>query len=130
MLGPLGVEGSQAVMTADGATDTEGFRAYVKHILAPTLTPGEIVVMDTLAAHNAPGIQQALARRGARRLYVPPSSPALSPIEPGWGKVNTFWRKAQARTREALDRVIPQALATVTATEALGWFAPCGYALQ
>ena len=130
MLGTLGVEGIQAVMTVDGATETEVCRAYVKHILAPTLTPGDIVVMDNLAAHKAPGIQQALARRGARLLYLPPYSPDLSPIEPCWGKVKTFLRKAKARTREALDRVIPQALATVTATDALSWFAHCGYALQ
>jgi len=129
-LGTLGVEGIQAVMTVDGATETEVCRAYVKHILAPTLTPGDLVVMDNLAVHKAPGIQQALARRGARRLYLPPYSPDLSPIEPCWGKVNTFLRKAKARTREALDRVIPQALATVTATDALSWFAHCGYALQ
>jgi transposase len=129
MLGTLGVEGIQAVMTVDGATDTEVFRADVKHILAPTLTPGAIVVMDNMAAHKAPGIQQALARRGARLLYLPPYSPDLSPIEPCWGKVNTCLRKAQARTREALDRVIPHALATVTATDALSWFAHCGLCL-
>jgi transposase len=129
-LGTLGVEGIQAVMTVDGATDTEGFRADVKHLLAPTLTPGDIVVRDTLAAHKAPGIPPALARRGARLRYLPPYSPDLSPIEPCWGKVKTFLRKAKARTREALDRVIPQALATVTATDALSWFAHCGYALQ
>lgn len=130
ILGALGVEGVHAVMTVDGATDTEVFRADVKHVLAPTLTPGDIVVMDHLAAHKVPGIQQALARRRARLRYVPPSSPDLSPIEPCWGNVKTFLRTAKARTRAALDTVIPHALATVTAADAAGWFAHCGYALQ
>jgi transposase len=130
ILGALSSDGVQAVMTVEGATDAEVFRAYVKHVLAPTLTPGDIVVMDNLAAHKVRGIQQALARRGARLRYLPPYSPDLSPIEPCWGKVKTFLRKAKARTREALDTVIPQALATVTAADALHWFAHCGYALQ
>ena len=97
---------------------------------APTVVPGDIVVMDNLRAHKAVGIQQALARRGARRLYWPPDSPDLSPIEPCWSKVKTALRKAKARLREALDTAITGPLATVTAVDAHGWFLPCGYAVQ
>src|SRR5262245_29402326 len=61
ILGALGVHGLHAVMTVDGATDTVVFRTYVKRVLAPTLTPGDIVVMDNLRAHKAVGVQQALA---------------------------------------------------------------------
>lgn len=130
MLGALGVQGLQAVMTVDGATDTEVFRAYVKQVLGPTLVPGDIVVMDNLRAHKAVGIQQAIARRGARLLYLPPYSPDLSPIEPCWSKLKTALRKAKARTRATLDTAIVEALATVRATDAWGWFHHCGYALQ
>jgi transposase len=130
MLGALGSQGLQAVMTVDGATDTEVFCAYVKHVLGPTLAPGDIVVMDTLRAHTAAGIQQAMARRGARLLYLPPDSPDLSPIEPCGSKVKTALRQAKARLREALDTAITAALATVTEADAPGWFRHCGYALQ
>jgi transposase len=130
MLGALGTPGLQAVITVNGATDTEVLRTYVKRVLGPTLVPGDIVVMDNLRAHKAVGIQQALARRGARLLYLPPYSPDLSPIEPCWSKVKTALRQAKARLREALDTAITEALATVTGADAYGWFLHCGYAVQ
>ena len=102
----------------------------MKRVLAPTLVPGDMVVMDNLRAHKAVGIQQALARRGARLLYLPPYSPDLSPIEPCWSKGKTALRKAKARLREALDTAITGALATVTAVDAHWWFLHCGYAVQ
>jgi transposase len=124
MLGTLGVQGLQAVMTVEGATDADVFRTYVKRVLGPTLRPGDLVVMDNLRAHKAVGVQQALARRGARLLYLPPHSPDLSPIEPCWSKVKTALRKA--RTRDALDTAITYALTTVTVTDAHSWFTYCG----
>jgi transposase len=130
MLGALGVYGLQAVMTVDGATDADAFRTYVKRVLGPTLAPGDIVVMDNRRAHKAVGVQQSIARRGARLLYLPPYSPDLSPIEPCWSKVKTGLRKATARLREALDSAITDALAMVTGTDAQGWFRHCGYAVQ
>ena len=86
--------------------------------------------MDNLRAHKTGGVPQSIARRGARLPYVPPSSPDLSPLEPGWSKVKTGLRKAKARLREALDSAITAALATVTETDAQGWFRHCGYAIQ
>jgi transposase len=130
MLGTLGVQGLQAVMTVAGATAADVFRTYVKRVLGPTLRPGDLVVMDNLRAHKAAGVQQALARRGARLLYLPPSSPDLSPIEPCWSKVKTALRKAKARTRDALDTAITHALPTVTGADVHGGFTQCGYALR
>jgi transposase len=127
MLGTLGIQGLHAVMTVDGATDSDVFRTYVKQVLGPTLTPGAIVVMDNLQAHKAVGVQQAIARRGARLLYLPPYSPDLSPIEPCWSKLKTALRKAKARTRPALDAAIAEAIGTVSHTDAWGWFKHCGY---
>ena len=130
MLGALGIHGLHAVMTVEGATDTAVFRAYITQVLGPTLTLGDIVVMDNLRAHKAVGIQQALARRGARLRYLPPYSPDLSPIELCWSKVKSSLRKAQARTRAALDRALMGALLTVTSSDAQGWFRHCGYTLR
>ena len=130
LLGTLGAQGLQAVMTVEGATDAEVFRTYVKRVLGPTLRPGDIVVMDNLRAHKAVGVQQALARRGARLVYLPPYSPDLSAIEPCWSKVKTALRAAKARTRQALDGAITHAIATVTHVDAQSWFMHCGYALR
>ena len=130
MVGALGIHGIEAVMTVEGATDTEMFLAYLEHVLAPTLRPGDIVVMDNLRAHKVDGVQPVLERRGARLLYLPPYSPDLSPIELCWSKLKTALRAAKARTPQGLDAAVTQALTTVTAADARGWFAFCGYAVQ
>jgi transposase len=126
ILGALSLAGVGAVMTVEGATDAEVFRAYVKHVLGPTLVPGDIVMLDTLAVHKVNGIQQMLARRRSRLRYLPPYSPDLAPIELCWSKLKTQLRTAKARTRDALNAAIAQALATVTPADAHGWFAHCG----
>ena len=130
ILGAVSVHGVQAVMTVEGATDAEVFRTYIRHVLGPTLTPGDIVVVDNLGAHKARGIQQMLARRRARLRYLPPYSPDLSPIEPCWSKLKTCLRTAQARTRAVLDTAITHALTTITDADARNWFTHCGYAVH
>jgi transposase len=130
MLAALGSQGIEAVMTIDGATDAEVFRVYVEQVLRPTLRPGDIVIMDNLRAHKAAGIREAIEQAGTQVLYLPPYSPDLSPIEPCWSKLKTALRTAKARTREALEHAIAQALATITVSDAHSWFHHCGYALQ
>jgi transposase len=130
VLGALDVHGLHAGMTVDGATDPDVVRTSVKPGLGPPLRPGDMVGMDHLRAHTAVGGQQALARRGARLRYLPPSAPDLSPIAPCWSQVQTALRTAKARTREALDSAITGALASITDAEAPGWFRHCGDALR
>jgi transposase len=127
MLGALSVQGLQAVMSVDGPTDADVCRPSVTQGLGPTVIPGEIVVMDKLQAHQAVGVQQALARRGARRLSLPPSSPDLSPIDPWWSKVNTALRQGKARTRAVRDAAIAAAMVAVSPTDAWNWCRHCGY---
>jgi transposase len=130
LLGALSCTGLEAVMTIEGATDADVFRAYVHEVLCPTLREGDIVVADNLSAHKAAGVQEAIAATGARRLYLPPYSPDLNPIERCWAKIKTFLRAAKARTRQALDAAVTRALATVTASDARAWFVHCGYVLH
>jgi transposase len=127
MIAALGLHGIEAVMTIDGATDAEVFHAYVEQILGPTLRPGDIVVLDNLSAHKTTAIREVIEGRGAQLLYLPPYSPDLAPIEQAWSKMKTFLRSAKARTREALELAIQQALTTITAADAHGWFRHCGY---
>jgi transposase len=129
LLGALGPYGIQAVMTVNGATDADVLRASVTQGLGPTLVPGDIVVMDNLSAHKAVGVQQALARRGVRRLFLPPYAPDLSPLELCLSQLNTALRAAKARTREALDTAVQKATNTVTAVDAQHWFRHRGYAI-
>lgn len=130
LLASLSATGVEAVMTVEGATDGDVFRAYVREVLAPTLSTGDIVVLDNLGAHKVEGVRAAVEARGARLLYLPPYSPDLNPIERCWSKIKTALRAAKARTREALEAAIKQALATVTESDARAWFKHCGYALR
>jgi transposase len=130
ILGALSCTGLEAVMTVEGATDADVFRAYVGVVVCPTLRAGDIVIADNLSAHKAAGVQEAIAAKGARLLYLPPYSPDLNPIERCWSKIKTCLRAAKARTREALDEAVTRALATVTGADARAWFAHCGYVLH
>lgn len=130
VLGSLSCHGLEAVMTVEGATDAAVFRAYVSQVLAPTLKPGDVVVMDNLGSHKVDGIRSAIEASGATLMYLPPYSPDYSPIEPCWSKLKTCLRAIKARTRDALDEALAQVIDTVTASDAKGWFTHCGYAFH
>jgi len=102
------------------------FLQYIKQILAPTLTAGDIVVMDNVATHKVAGIREAIEARGATLLYLPPYSPDLNPIEKAFAKINL--RKIGARTREALWQAIALAIDDFSSTECLNLFKSAGYA--
>jgi transposase len=127
LLAALSLYGLSAPMTVEGAVDAEVFRVYVEQVLGPTLRPGDILLMDNLAVHKVPGIEEAVRARGARVEYLPPYSPDLNPIEKCWAKIKTALRQAKARTREALEGALKQVLHTVSAADARAWFAHCGY---
>ncbi len=130
ILGALSCTGLVAVMSVDGATDTAVFRAYVEQVLVPTLAAGDIVVMDNLSSHKVSGIREAIEAAGADLLYLPPYSPDYSPIENCWSKLKANLRKTKARTRETLDDALKQAIESITAADAKGWFKHCGYPLH
>src|SRR6476620_1498354 len=127
ILGALSCTGLDAVMTVEGATDTAVFRAYVEQVLVPTLVAEDIVVMDNLSVHKVRGIREAIEATGARLIYLPPYSPDYSPIESCWSKLKAILRKAKARSREALDETLTQAIEHITQSDAKGWFNLCGY---
>ena len=114
-------------MTVDDATDKDVFREYVRHVLVPTLRPGDMVVLDNLAPHKDEEGRALIEAVQAELLFLPPYSPDLNPIEKLWSKVKAFLRKAKARTKEDLYDKIGAALQTVTPQDAEGWFESCGY---
>lgn len=130
MVGAMGLEGVSAAMSVEGAMNGAVFRVFVEQVLAPTLSADDVVVMDNLSSHKVKGIREAIEHQGARLLYLPPYSPDFSPIEQCWSKVKTWLRKAKARTVEALDRAIVEALDQVSSSDARGWFQHCGYCIH
>lgn len=127
MISSIRLDGSTACMALEGTTDTDSFRAYVAKVLVPTLQSGDIVVMDNLSPHKSDPTLALINRVGAQVLFLPAYSPDLNPIEKMWSKVKALLRGAQARTTAELIAAIGQALAKVTAQDALGWFTSCGY---
>ena len=117
-------------MTLEGATDAEAFEAYVKHVLAPSLREGQVVVLDGLGAHRTDKVRELVEGRGADVVFLPSYSPDLNPIEEAFSKIKQLVRKVGARGREALVEAIARALATVTTEDAAGWFAHAGYWAQ
>lgn len=95
--------------------------------MAPTLKVGQVVVLDGLGAHRTNRVRELIEERGAELLFLPSYSPDLNPIEEVFSKIKNIVRKARARTREALDEVMGEALSAVTLEDVAGWFSHCGY---
>jgi transposase len=113
-LGAMSRRGIVAAMTIEAATDADIFAAYVEPVLCPKLQPGDVVILDNLSAHKFPGIEDSITVCGARLIDLQPYSPDLNPIEQAWSKFKQFLRTAKARTAEALDQAITEALKTIT----------------
>jgi transposase len=105
------------------------FEQYIEQILAPSLQRGQIVIMDNLSIHQGKRVRQATLEKGCQLLFLPAYSPDLSPIEEAFSKLKTALRRIGARTQDALWEAIAQVLPTITAQDARGWFAHCGYSL-
>jgi transposase len=129
LIGALALGGVRASFSVDAATDADIFQVFVEQILRPALRPGDVVIWDNLPAHKTPELKIKIEAVQATLLPLPPYSPDFSPIEQCWSKVKEFLRAAQARTSEALEQAIAAAFASITASDARGWFQHCGYRL-
>ena len=114
ILSALSLRGLLATMTIEEATDGDIFLAYLEQVLCPALQPGDVVVMDNLSAHKVSGVRELIQAAGAELLYLPPYSPDLNPIELAWAKLKQFLRSLKARTAEALEQAVTQALPCIT----------------
>lgn len=123
----LRVTGLTAPGVLDGPMDGESFLAYVEQILVPTLTPGDIVVADNLAAHHVDGIREAIAVAGATLWYLPPYSPDFNPIELCFAKLKAILRAARCRSIDTLWPLLGACLARFTPDECRAYFRHCGY---
>jgi transposase len=112
----------------DGPVNGGIFKIYIRDVLCPTLGPGDIVVMDNLGSHKSPAIRQAIEAIGATLLYLPPYSPDLNPIEPGFSKIKSGLRKAARRSIDALCREVATVLSTFSSRQCASLFRRAGYA--
>jgi len=114
-------------MVVDGAMNSAVFLAYVRQVLVPTLSPGDIVVMDNLSSHKAAGIRQAIESAGATLLYFPPYSPDLNLIENAYSKFKWLVRSAAERTVEGLWSLVGRLLDDFPPDECRRYLRHCGY---
>jgi transposase len=121
-------DGMTAPLVVDGAIDGRIFLAYVQQTLAPTLSSGDVVVMDNLSAHKVAGVREAIEQAGATVVYLPPYSPDFNPIELAFAKLKSLLRTAAHRTVDALWNYLGAVLDNYSATECTNYFRHCGYA--
>jgi transposase len=105
----------------------EVFLAYVEQILVPTLSPGDIVILDNLSSHKIAGVREAIERCHATLVYLPPYSPDLNPIEQAFAKLKALLRKLAARTVGRLWDAIGDLLHRFTPRECANYLANAGY---
>ena len=118
----------EAPWVLDGPINGESFKTYVESVLAPTLLPGDIVVMDNLGSHKGKAVRRAIRAAGAKMFLLPKYSPDLNPIEQVFAKLKHLLRKAAARTLEDLVVAIGQLLGAYTPQECANYFKNAGYA--
>jgi transposase len=125
--GALRLTGMTAPMVLDGPMNGDAFRAYVEQVLAPTLVPRDVVVMDNLPAHRSAAIRTAIEAKGASLRYLPPYSPDINPIENAFSKLKAFLRKTAARTIDDLWTAIGDAIPLLSPQKCANYFTAAGY---
>jgi len=127
LIASLTLRGIGPSLLLQGATDTAAFVTYVEQVLAPTLRPGQVVLLDNLSVHKNQRVRTAIAARECRLWFLPTYSPDLSPIELAFAKIKEALRRAGTRTHEALQEAIAAALDAITPSDAAAFFKHCRY---
>ena len=123
----LRITGMTAPLVFDGPINAQVFEAYVEQFLAPTLRPGDIVIMDNLSSHKGSKVREPIEAAGASLRYLPPYSPDFNPIEKAFAKLKAHLRKAAERTVDGLWSAIGRCLDLFKPTECQNYFAASGY---
>src|SRR5687767_7169471 len=128
LLSSIGKErGMGASLVVEGSTNRTVFETYLQDVLLPTLKKGQVVVMDNLSAHKGERVRDLIEGEGCQLIYLPPYSPDFNPIEQAFSKLKSYLRGACARTQQTLMEIIGEALSTISASDAEGYFEHCGY---
>lgn len=127
LIAAVRLDGVGACLAFEGATDAAAFETYIGQCLAPTLRPGDIVVLDNLSCHKTAEVARLIAAAGAEVRYLPAYSPDLNPIEELFSKLKAHLRSAGARTVDGLIAAMGDGLRAIRPGDILGWFAHSGY---
>lgn len=130
LIGAIGLDGFRGAMTINGGASTDVMHAYVDQVLGPNLRPGDLVVMDNLAAHKATRVVDAIKETGADVLFTPPYHPEFNPIEKTWAKLKDLLRRWDTLSRKAFDQPVAKAMELITLSDIRGWFEHAGYQAQ
>jgi transposase len=123
----LRLSGMTAAAVLDGSVNGQIFLDYVTRVLVPTLTAGDIVIMDNLSSHKGEQVRKAIEAAGAKRVFLPPYSPDFNPIENAFAKLKAQLRKAAERTVSGLWNTIAQLVQTFTPQQCANYFEAAGY---
>lgn len=123
----LRLGGMVAPMVLDGPINGAWFEAYVEQVLVPTLSAGDVVIMDNLSSHKRAAARTLIENAGARLVFLPPYSPDFNPIEKAFAKLKALLRKAAERTVDGLWTAIGNLIGHITPTECRNYFNSCGY---
>lgn len=129
LLAALTPDGVGPARSVAGAVDGAVFALYAERMLAPSLRPGQVVVLDNLGAHKSDDARTAIEAAGCRLLFLPTYSPDFNPIELAFAKIKPALRRAAARTRDDLLAATAAAIDAVTAADAHAFYAHCGFPL-
>lgn len=125
----IALDGTRAAMVLDGPMNSESFTGFCQWLLAPTLQPGDLVVMDNLSSHKSVAAVEAIEAVGAEVVYLPPYSPDLNPIENIFSKVKQLIRGLKPRSLNSIVEAVEQVLPQITLDDLLATFLHCGYAI-
>lgn len=125
----LTTQGIGPSLMIEGGVTSAVFEAYVEHILGPSLRPGQVIVLDNLSAHKSARLREIVAQRACSLWYLPTYSPDCSPIELAFAKIKAELEQIGARSREALEAAIAQAISHISPQQARAFFSHCGFRL-
>jgi len=129
LLCSMTLSGMGPSVAVEGATTRAVFEAYVEQALVPSLSPGQVIIMDNLSAHKGGRIRELVEGAGCELLYLPPHSPDLNPTEEAFSKVKNLIRIAKSRMLEALFAATGRALEAISKEDTRAFFEDCGYGM-
>lgn len=127
LLAGMTLDGMTEALVIEGSVTTPVFEAFIEQVLLPTLSPGDLVVLDNLSAHKSSRVQQRLREHGCQLVFLPAYSPDFSPIELAFSKIKEFLRDVRAQTVDTLIDAMADALRSITPYDAIGYFTQAGF---
>ncbi len=113
--------GPFAPLIVEGAVNGDVFEWYVREVLCPALTPGQVVILDNLSAHHRDGVRTLIEACGCTLLFLPPYSPDFNPIEMMFSKLKAWIRAGECREVNVLIQAVWDGLSAVTLQDIFGW---------